>query len=44
MYVTLSGMVIEVMLPHPWKASLPILVTFSGMVIEMRLLQPEKAL
>ena len=43
MDVTLLGMVIEVRLLQPEKASEPMDVTLLGMVIEVRPLQPEKA-
>ena len=43
MLVTLLGIVIEVRLEQPEKASLLILVTLLGIVIEVRLEQPEKA-
>ena len=42
MLVTLSGIVMEVRLLQPQKASLSILVTLLGMVTEVSLLQPEK--
>ena len=39
-----SGKIIEVMLEHPSKALLPIVVTVSGKIIEVMLEHPEKAL
>ena len=43
MLVTPSGMVTEVKLSQPKKASSPMLVTLSGMVTEVKALQSEKA-
>ena len=40
MEVTESGMVTEVKLEHPAKASFPMVVTESGMVTEVKLEQP----
>ena len=44
MFITPSGIVIEVKLAQPENALLPMLVTLPGIVIEVKLAQPENAL